>query len=293
MSTIDYATEHIYELQLLNQFLLWLGWNDDNVARELGLPTNSETKANMNEAEHERYGHLRKDQFCSRHLQRNLLTDYFTHQRWTEHPFGLPTKTEKVINALLREMSSDARDQAASTQDKEFVYLDSTINGLKTTLLQRNTPTTLNNWEDKLEKLAAASSLFTYLGSDPVARIWGRVSWRVHGFYKKMDNVKTEQARIWPLGRTIQWADSYAHWEQEFLKDAERLWKEWFVLEINAVSKQVKKSGNKFMENDLKIWNQDVDGGPGKLSVNRISLEYLRGARERYQRELDMAEAGE
>ncbi|KAJ4287358.1 hypothetical protein N0V90_012756 [Kalmusia sp. IMI 367209] len=300
----DYATEHIYELQLLNQFILWLGWHSDAVADYYGLPTEQQANdmlstGRMTEQERQAFGNERTEKLCKEVKSKLLKASNWPNDFWYKSDH-----TKPVIHALLERLSSHAGDLEflnrvpPSPDNTEFVYLDAPTNGLKAKLFQLQTPTIKHGYVNKLEILARASSLFAYLNEAHVVRVWGAVSDRVHKFYQEMDKVKTSRSN-WVLGK-INWADEYVRWEDTFLRAAERRYRDWFVGELNMVMEEVKMKAlkNDVYSNQFQFLLKDIeerikdngDGstGFGTLSASRISLANLRNAREdRYGMETD------
>ncbi|KAF2258562.1 hypothetical protein CC78DRAFT_572422 [Lojkania enalia] len=278
---VQYATEHVYELQLLGQFLWWVGWNDPAVAAANDLPSRQDAQAALDlgritEQEYNAYARLRQEALC-RNIVKYLIN---ANTQWTSSTwFRDPTKP--IIDALLERVSSHNGDKS------EFVYLDEGTNSLKKSLFALETPSDRTGWQNKLEKLAEASSLFEYLNQEPVVRAWGQVSSRVHAFYKELDLAQINGQ--WGLGKQIKWAESYAIWENSFLIEIETRWKVWFTRELNSALTELKREALQKQSNDLTFlvhkiegWMEDDDVSQtrGLLSVNRIDLANLGVARE-------------
>jgi hypothetical protein len=293
MAGTAYETEHIYELQVLGQFILWVGVNSNEVARHFKLPTSAEAKTMMangqiTQARKDEYGDERSEKLCTQIKKQLLTASDFPTTYWYKTDRSKPAMRE-----LPMRLSSHVRDRGflamdpPQYQNTEFVYLDAKLNKLKGQLFGLKVPTVKHGWRNKLAKLAEASDLFVYLNEQHVVNVWGAVSQRVHAFYQELDDSKTDTIRKeWVVGK-IQWATEYAQWEQRYLAAIEKKWRAWFVREMIAAMTEIEKEAKnsntfKFLADDLK--KRGIDTGTeyrdfGKLSVNRISLGNLRAAR--------------
>lgn len=207
----DYATEHIYELQLIVIFLRWLANN--NAGLQAYLAVNN----------------------------RNICTNFINQilfgqgQQWTVTTFGaggnIKTFGSRPIDELMSQMSG-------GTRTSELVYLETHLNGLKAQLFGGSTPSTMTLAAAKLALVGESSALYLYLQDPNVSSIFKAVSNRVKTFYAKLDKACGRGGRG-PCAANVQWADSYQTWQAQYLQQIDTNWQSWKTAQITAAVTQI------------------------------------------------------
>ncbi|CAF9922352.1 hypothetical protein IMSHALPRED_005666 [Imshaugia aleurites] len=145
-----YATEHIYELQLIAIFLRWLLANNASLQAYLAAGNN-------------------------RNICANVINQLFfgQGQAWTVTTFGaggnIKTPGSRPIDELMSQMSG-------GTRTSELVYLETHLNGLKAQLFSGSTPSTKTLATAQLALVGETSALYLYLTSPHISSIFTAVS---------------------------------------------------------------------------------------------------------------------
>lgn len=206
--TKDYATEHIYEIQLINIFLNWMATKNAELQVFLAAKNNKQPPP-KNPAN-----------ICNS-LFNQLL--FGQSSPWTTTKFGangaIGTVGSRPIDELVSQLSGNARPT-------EMVYLEDGLNGLKAQLFGNKTPSSFTLLVDKLAILARSAMLYGYLESEEISSIFQAVSTRMKTFYAKLDTACAGKT-TGPCGAKIQWADSYQTWQAEYLEQIDANWKAW------------------------------------------------------------------
>lgn len=234
----DYATEHIYELQLIAIFLRWLAAND------AGLRT---------------YLAVNNRNICANFVNQILFGQ---GQQWTVTTFGaggnIKTPGSRPIDELMGQMSGGARTS-------ELVYLETHLNGLKAQLFGGNTPSTMTMAAAQLALVGQSSALYLYLRDPNVSAIFKAVSNRVKTFYAKLDQACGRGARG-PCAANVRWADSYQTWQAQYLQQMDASWQGWKTAQVaGAVAQITPKARGSAMWQAL-LDAVDAQTGTGLLS---------------------------
>jgi hypothetical protein len=275
----NYGTEHVYELQLLDWFLWYVGWN--HPASKRAYPDKQEDTESGKTAE--QLSIIRASRFCDSIKKKLLVPGTWTNYRFFADP--MENNHLPIIKRLVEQMSSHERDAANPTR-RELMYLNNELNNLKMQLFGFKIPSQRNRLDEKINLLAKMSSLFEYLNDDRVAYAWARVSRRVLLFYSSLDEAQAQGN--WGLGSQIAWAQSYTEWEAKALRHLAERWREFFTTELNAALVIIKReaaagsSEAAFYHAKIKALITDQNGQPGQLSANRINLEKFVQARSIY-----------
>lgn len=196
-----YATEHVYELQMLNLFITYMGTQ------------NSQLEDWLNGRD-----------VCSGIIQRLL---FMKGGSWTTVGFngGVGTNGDGVnpgtrpVDELVGEMSGGL-GQPGDRSD-EMMYLDTTLNGFKAKLFTPGSSLpspSSQTYTARLEAVAQLSAVYLYLNDPTVRNVFKTVSLRVYNFWVKIDTAcAAATAGICKIGPGFSWAKSYELFEIKFL----------------------------------------------------------------------------
>ena len=206
--TKDYATEHVYEIQLINIFLGWMEANNAQLKAFLAAKNNKnpppKNPANI----------------CN-NLFNQLL--FGMGSPWTTTTFGaggnIGTVGSRPVDELVSQLSSNARPN-------EMVYLEERLNGMKAQLFGNKTPSIQTQLVDKLAILARSAMVYGYLETKEISDIFQAVSTRMRTFYAKLDTACTGKT-TGPCGAKIQWKASYQTWQAQYLEQIDQNWIDW------------------------------------------------------------------
>ncbi|KAK4040406.1 hypothetical protein C8A01DRAFT_35548 [Parachaetomium inaequale] len=200
-----YATEHIYELQLVNHFLEWMQHNDAAIVNQLSKPSKKKP-INM----------------CSAVIRPLLVPT----RQWSNVRFGpgtgvMTTRGARPIDDLLSRLSGGTKHSA------ELVYLEEKLNGMKAKLFRGGQTVSPDGqtYPDKLAVVARAAVVYQYLNDEAVYGVFRSVSGRMRQFYERMDAASAKGNNA--LAKKIKWADGYRQWEREFLEANDAKWRAW------------------------------------------------------------------
>ena len=241
----SYATEHIYELQLIAVFLRWLAAN--NAGLQAYLAVNNRN-------------------ICANFINQILFGQ---GQQWTVLTFGaggsIKTAGSRPIDELMGQMSGGARTS-------ELVYLETHLNGLKAQLFGGNTPSTMTLAAAQLALVGESSALYLYLQDPNVSGIFRAVSNRVKTFYAKLDRACGRGARG-PCAANVQWADSYQTWQAQYLQQIDASWQGWKSAQVAAAVTQItpKTRGSAMWQALLNAVDAQT-GTTGLLSAGRYTF---------------------
>lgn len=231
----SYATEHIYELQLIAIFLRWLAAN--NAGLQAYLAVNNRN-------------------ICSNFVNQILFGE---GRQWTVTTFGaggnIQTPGSRPIDELMSQMSG-------GTRTSELVYFETHLNGLKAQLFGGNIPSTMTMANAQLALVGESSALYLYLQDPNVSSIFQAVSNRVKTFYAKLDRACGRGARG-PCAANVQWADSYQTWQAQYLQQIDTGWQAWKSAQVAAAVTQItpKTSGSAMWQALLSAVNTQTSTG--------------------------------
>ncbi|KAF6227567.1 hypothetical protein HO173_012206 [Letharia columbiana] len=231
----SYATEHIYELQLIAIFLRWLAAN--NAGLQAYLAVNNRN-------------------ICANFINQILFGQ---GQQWTVTTFGaggsIKTAGSRPIDELMSQMSG-------GTRTSELVYLETHLNGLKAQLFGGNTPSTMTMAAAQLALVGESSALYLYLQDPNVSAIFKAVSDRVKTFYAKLDRACGRGARG-PCAANVQWQSSYQTWQAQYLQQIDASWQGWKSAQVAAAVTQItpKTRGSAMWQALLNAVNAQTSAG--------------------------------
>ncbi|KAF6227892.1 hypothetical protein HO133_007620 [Letharia lupina] len=231
----SYATEHIYELQLIAIFLRWLAAN--NAGLQAYLAVNNRN-------------------VCANFINQILFGQ---GQQWTVTTFGaggsIKTAGSRPIDELMSQMSG-------GTRTSELVYLENHLNGLKAQLFGGNTPSTMTMAAAQLALVGESSALYLYLQDPNVSAIFKAVSDRVKTFYAKLDRACGRGARG-PCAANVQWESSYQTWQAQYLQQIDASWQGWKSAQVAAAVTQItpKTRGSAMWQTLLNAVNAQTSTG--------------------------------
>ena len=233
--SLSYATEHIYELQLIAIFLRWLSTNNAGLQAYLAV-------SNRN--------------ICGNFINQILFGQ---GQQWTVTKFGaggnIKTAGSRPIDELMSQMSGGSRTN-------ELVYLESHLNGLKAQLFGGKTPSTMTMAPAQLALVGESSALYLYLKDPNVSAIFKAVSNRVKTFYSKLDTACAGGTRG-PCAARVQWAASYQSWQAQYLQQIDSSWQGWKSAQVAAAVTQItpKTRGSAMWQALLNAVNTQTSSG--------------------------------
>jgi hypothetical protein len=246
-----YDAEHIYELQLVHWFYDTFLVNRDEV-----ISASQE-----------------KD-FARRHtwLCKNQITPKIVNSKaWTiAHTFDdFDTPAAK----LSAQLSGDLRPD-------EMVYLIKDINSLKRVFFALYIPRPHNHLEYMLEDLAKVSLLASYLNQEIIYTNFGRVSRRMHEFYRSDVQTAVEQGN-WGFGRRLPWGAVYESFEERWLAAIQRNMRKYRDNNLELVQQAIRKreSDTGSSMQWLRDLIQQYQQRNGRLSNDVFSLNRLWKAR--------------
>lgn len=244
--TAGYATEHIYELQLIGIFLRWVAANNDNLRAYLDVKS------------------------------RNICTNFIgpmlfgTGPQWTTTTFGaghnIKTAGSRPVDELLSQLSG------GSDHSDELVYLNSHLNGLKAKLIGGATLSTMTVVNAQLALVAESSAVYLYLRDPHVSTIFKAVSTRIKAFYAKLDSACEKNRNRGPCAANVAWENAYQTWQAQHLARIDGQWQTWKTAQVaSAVAKiEPKTRGSAMWAGFLLAVNAQENAG--KLSPRQYSF---------------------
>ncbi|KAK4223441.1 hypothetical protein QBC38DRAFT_447334, partial [Podospora fimiseda] len=208
----EYATEHIYELQLVRNFLTWMLDNDPGIKSWLSASN--------------------KRNICSGVYNKYLIPTqqwHLSNIKWGTAQGSSTTKGSRPMDDLISQFSG------GTSNSNEMVYLESKINGIKALYFGGKTPNIDTLWREKLVSLARASLMFEYLADDTVKTTYKAVSNRMLDFWTRMDEAAKPRAVTSKPAKDIKWAEGYKKWEKQFLEGQDRDWQAWKNTMLDSV----------------------------------------------------------
>jgi hypothetical protein len=249
----NYASEHIYELQLIKWFF------NDYLVESTEVVNASPKGADYP---------TRYKWFCKYHIKPKIINSKdWTYAR-TFYPYRTP------VGKLSAQLSGTPRSS-------EMVYLAADLNSIKGIFFGLNMPRDHNHLPDILADLAKVSLLAQYLNHETVWNIFGRVSKRMDKFYG-VDVQGAVTRSEWNLGKKIPWGGCYDNFESRFLMGVQRKMRRYRDHQIRRaileIGKQEASAGASLKW--LRDMLQEYRGAKGPLSDEVFSLEKLLNARE-------------
>ena len=231
-----YATEHVYEIQLIGSFLRWMEKNDDGVAKRLTRNVNSD--------------------MCSEVVLPLLVP----RTAWSNIKFGNKGDMAAVGSRPIDELVSQL---SGHTRASEMFYLESTLNGMKAKMFRNEVVSPEHDTiPDRLALVAKASVLYDYLSHADVAGTFIKVSNRMRAFWDKMDQAGQKSSRDWP--KTIQWREGYDRWETFWIKSFDQRWKDFknalIADTLKDLDVKIKGSGSRALIALRDSINQQLNG---------------------------------
>jgi hypothetical protein len=244
-STDIFATEHVYELQLLGKFHEWAAQNDPKISKRAA------------------------GDFC-----RNVFTPLFKSKSgW---PSTVPYSSREAIYDLVGRLSGGHLPQ-------EMVYLRDRINGKKKNWAAGNDISNYNTWQNELEELAFASAMYQYLRTDSIVDIFKAVSGRIRDFYIGLDNAvaaANAQGQKSKLG-DISWTEAYDNWVRIYFDAIDDKWKRYRQEAVRNVRRGLEMSGltshqqlsNYIGDEAREDFMAPMGGQPGYLSDDIFTVD--------------------
>lgn len=205
-----YATEHVYELQLTNIFLNWLGTQDEALAHIQSQPVPPPPNAGD-----------------------PPLTDA---QRWcgftitpflTNNPAWAPANVYPGAATPALRLQSLMTGGSPPVDRSEFMYVEKEMNQRKENLFSGKNVGVQTSAQNALGKLADMMNVVKYL-RDSTARInFKIVSNRVHQFYQDLDTICAQPATAGQGPCAVgfnSWADKYDLWQLTYLNARQAQW---------------------------------------------------------------------
>ena len=232
---LAYATEHIYELQLIALFLRWLSTNNASLKAYLAVNNRN---------------------ICANFINQILFGQ---GQQWTVLTFGaggsIKTPGSRPIDELMSQMSG-------GTRSNELVYLETHLNGMKAQLFGGKTPSSMTMATAALALVGESSAVYLYLQDPNVSAIFKAVSNRVKTFYAKLDTACGRGGRG-PCAAGVQWAASYQTWQAQYLQQIDAGWQAWMNAQVAGAVSQItpKTSGSAMWQALLNALNTQKSSG--------------------------------
>ncbi|KAI1084589.1 hypothetical protein F5B20DRAFT_212342 [Whalleya microplaca] len=246
----NFNTEHVYELQLLEDFLKWAVAND----------------ANIKAASQQTW-----DGFC-----RRIFNPIFGSTQKFPSSTKFSNGKQKPVDALVGQMSGGTAYQ------NEMVYLQVDLNQKKAKWSSDTGATsTFNTWFNGLEDLAFTSAMYQYLREPEITKTFKAVSARVESFYGDLDDaiaaaVKAGQVKF--MGN-VKFQAAYQDWVFRYFSNIDLKWEDYRQASLKNV--QDKLATDTRGQSTLKSINDQIDTEksdkvgtrPGYLSSKLFSVD--------------------
>jgi hypothetical protein len=220
--TNEYATEHIYEIQMVKQFLTYMWENDDAIKKWRQQPANTAA------------------QECD--IWNGFMWQDGANKGWWDD--GMPLSDPSPIGYILEELSG-------GQHVNEMVYLEEKMNSIKGVMFGDKQKWDLTLWEQQLAMAARMASIIFYLQTTAVKTIYKDVSKRMYTAWGKFDVEAQSDAPANEL-KQVKFQEGYIKRETKFIKGMETSWKKQTARQAKEAEDKIRKASVK-SQMDLKI----------------------------------------
>jgi hypothetical protein len=212
--TNNYATEHIYEIQMVKTFLTYMWENDDAIKKWRQQPANTAKTE------------------CD--LWQGFLWQDGTNPKWWDKSIIKPSPIEYVLEEL----------SGGQNHIGEMVYLEDKMNNVKGNMFGDKVKWDLPTWEDQIVVAARMAATILYLQDPAVKKVYGDVSKRMYAVWGTFD-IEADEEHKDPNLKKVKFQDGYIKWETEFIRGMETNWK-------NQPGRQAKEAENTIRQSRAK-----------------------------------------